>query len=191
MESPGNMWLNLLFFSSTLQVQKIKPTCSRSVLTFRQNNFQVIKKLSEIYLNSWCSCPKDTSLAAQSNVFTVTSHHTKRIQPLSVKCLGALDGVHIPVSVESVLAYSNQNIFLSQNILAVCNFNMKITYLQVGLERTAHKARGLKDAQGRFFHSFGALLHCQCWLWACLGNLLGSLTIQRQAVMVVTRNKQK
>ena len=78
----------------------------------------------------------------------------QKFNPYFVKCLGALDGVHIPASVPSVkaAAYRNQKGFLSQNVLGVCDFSMKFTYLRVGWEGTAHDARVLDDARGSDFH---------------------------------------
>jgi hypothetical protein len=44
--------------------------------------------------------------------------------------------------------YRNRKGTLSQNILAVCNFEMKFVYILAGWEGSAYDARVLQDAQG-------------------------------------------
>lgn len=50
------------------------------------------------------------------------------------KFLGTLEGVHIPASISAhkAAAYHNCKGLISQDVMAACNFNMKITYLCVG-----------------------------------------------------------
>jgi len=64
-------------------------------------------------------------------------------------CLGALDGthveMHVPVSLQP--RYRNRKGTISQNILAVCDFNMKFVYILAGWEGSAHDSRVLLDAQ--------------------------------------------
>ena len=72
-----------------------------------------------------------------------------KFSPFFNKCLGALDGIHIPA--HKTAAYQNRKGFLSQNVLAACDFNMKFTYLRVGWEGTAHDARVLDDARSKDF----------------------------------------
>jgi DDE superfamily endonuclease len=64
-------------------------------------------------------------------------------------CLGALDGTHIEMHVPTVLQprYQNRKGTISQNILAVCDFNMKFVYILAGWEGSAHDSRVLLDAQ--------------------------------------------
>ncbi|POW07653.1 hypothetical protein PSTT_08081 [Puccinia striiformis] len=49
-----------------------------------------------------------------------------KFSPFFDKCLGALDGVHIPASVPAHknAPYRNQEGFLSQNLLGVCDFGI-------------------------------------------------------------------
>ena len=76
-----------------------------------------------------------------------------KFSPFFNNCLGAIDGVHIPASVPThqAAAYWNCKGFLSQNVLGVCDFNMKITYVHVGWEGTAHDSRVLNDARSLDF----------------------------------------
>jgi DDE superfamily endonuclease len=64
-------------------------------------------------------------------------------------CLGALDGTHVGIHVPIELQprYRNRKGTLSQNILAVCNFDMVFVYILAGWEGSAHDSRVLGDAQ--------------------------------------------
>ncbi|KNZ64477.1 hypothetical protein VP01_10243g1 [Puccinia sorghi] len=46
-----------------------------------------------------------------------------------VHCIGAVDWSHIPVFVNNRKRYINHKGYASQNILAVCIFNMDFTYV--------------------------------------------------------------
>lgn len=55
-------------------------------------------------------------------------------------CVRALDGTHIAVWVLANQAplYQNRKSYISQNVLAVYDFNMEFTYVFTGWERSAH-----------------------------------------------------
>ena len=54
--------------------------------------------------------------------------------------------MHIPIELQP--RYRNRKGTLSQNILAVCNFEMRFVYILAGWEGSAHNGRVLQDAQG-------------------------------------------
>jgi hypothetical protein len=60
-------------------------------------------------------------------------------------CIGALDGCHIPayVPMSEQKAFRNRKGFLSQNMLAVVDFNMIFMFVHVGCEGSAHDGRVL------------------------------------------------
>jgi hypothetical protein len=64
-------------------------------------------------------------------------------------CLGALDGTHIDVWVSSheQPRYRNCKGHLTQNVLAVCDFDIRFTYVLAGWEGLAHDAAVWRDAQ--------------------------------------------
>lgn len=72
-----------------------------------------------------------------------------RFGPYFNNCLGALDGTHIEMLIPSELQprYRNRKGTLSQNVLAVCNFEMQFVYILAGWEGSAHDVRVLQDAQ--------------------------------------------
>jgi hypothetical protein len=79
---------------------------------------------------------------------TAISNDPKRAQYFS-DCLGALDGthidVHLPIAEQG--RYRNRKGGLSQNVLAVCNFEMEFVYVLSGWEGSAHDGTVLRDAQ--------------------------------------------
>ncbi|POV97107.1 hypothetical protein PSHT_14764 [Puccinia striiformis] len=64
------------------------------------------------------------------------------------KCLGALDGVMIPITLpmSQQPAYRNRKGFIAQNVIAVCNFDLKFLYVLAGWEGSAHDSRVIADA---------------------------------------------
>jgi len=69
-------------------------------------------------------------------------------------CLGALDGTHIDMHVtpQDQPRYRNRKGHLTQNVLAVCNFDMEFTYVLAGWEGSAHDTAVWRDAQ--FYKGF-------------------------------------
>src|SRR6202007_1862249 len=63
----------------------------------------------------------------------------------TIHSLKILDGTHIPSSDQA--RYRNRKGYLSQNVLAVCNFDMQFVYVLAGWEGSAHDGRVLQDAQ--------------------------------------------
>jgi DDE superfamily endonuclease len=57
--------------------------------------------------------------------------------------------MHLPIELQP--RYRNRKGTLSQNILAVCNFEMEFVYILAGWEGSAHDGRVLIDAQGKGF----------------------------------------
>lgn len=63
-------------------------------------------------------------------------------------CVGALDGTHFAAWVPESQAppYRNRKGWLSQNVLAICDFGLEFTYILAGWEGCAHDSRVLEDA---------------------------------------------
>ncbi|KAA1083358.1 hypothetical protein PGT21_050210 [Puccinia graminis f. sp. tritici] len=64
-----------------------------------------------------------------------------RFSPYFDDCVGAVDGSHIPVFVQDQKRFINRKGYPSQNVLAICNFNMEFTYIMPGWEGSAHDGR--------------------------------------------------
>jgi len=65
-------------------------------------------------------------------------------------CIGAMDGTHITAIVENnpelQKRWRNRKAYFSQNVLAVCNFDMPFSYVLAGWEGSAHDSQVLRDA---------------------------------------------
>ncbi|KAF2288882.1 hypothetical protein GH714_022551 [Hevea brasiliensis] len=77
--------------------------------------------------------------------------NNNRIYPYFKDCVGALDGTHIRVKVPRELAprFRGRKEWPTQNVLATCSFDMKLTYVLPGWEGTASDSRILKHALDR------------------------------------------
>ena len=71
-----------------------------------------------------------------------------KFAPYFKNCVGALDGTHVKIFVrgEPPTPYRNRKGTLSQNVLAVCGFDTRFTYVLAGWEGSAHDARVLNHA---------------------------------------------
>ncbi|XVF09448.1 hypothetical protein REPUB_Repub07fG0093500 [Reevesia pubescens] len=74
-----------------------------------------------------------------------------RFYPYFKDCVGAIDGIHIPVmvGVDEQGPFRNKNGLLSQNVLAACSFDLKFHYVLAGWEGSASDLRVLNSALTR------------------------------------------
>ncbi|XP_057480339.1 uncharacterized protein LOC130767481 isoform X1 [Actinidia eriantha] len=74
-----------------------------------------------------------------------------RFYPYFKDCVGAVDGIHIPVmvGVDEQGPFRNKNGFLSQIVLAACSFDLKFHYVLAGWEGSAADLRVLNSALTR------------------------------------------
>ncbi|KAG7588677.1 Harbinger transposase-derived nuclease domain [Arabidopsis suecica] len=77
-------------------------------------------------------------------------------QYIQKNCVGAIDGTHIPATVvgRETSSYRNRKGTISQNVLAVCNFDLEFIYVLSGWEGSAHDSRVLSDALTRRTNNF-------------------------------------
>jgi len=75
-------------------------------------------------------------------------YSNRRFTPYFDDYIGALDGTHIAISVplQEQPRYRNRKHFLSQNVLAVYDFDLFFVYVLPGWEGSAHDQRVLSDA---------------------------------------------
>ncbi|WVZ86523.1 hypothetical protein U9M48_033285 [Paspalum notatum var. saurae] len=71
-------------------------------------------------------------------------------------CIGAIDGTHVKVVVDKSkrIPYLNRHRETSQNVLAICNFDMRFTFVLSGWPGSAHDMRVFKDAITSHHHKF-------------------------------------
>ncbi|XP_062118773.1 uncharacterized protein LOC133832447 [Humulus lupulus] len=71
-----------------------------------------------------------------------------RYWPYFKNCIGAIDGTHVRVSlpVDKQIPYIGRKGYPTQNIMAVCGFDMLFTFVWAGWEGTAHDTRIFLEA---------------------------------------------
>ena len=79
-----------------------------------------------------------------------------RFSPFFDKCIGAIDGTHAPVVVPTnqVVQHTGRHGYTTQNVLAICDFNMRFTFVVAGWPRSVHDMRVFKDAIEKYGDKF-------------------------------------
>ena len=82
---------------------------------------------------------------------------------------GEIDGTHIPciIPVNLATAYHNRKCFMSQNALAIVDFDLKFTYMVAGWEGSVYDARVLISAQRDPVFSFLKPPRGKCYYDLC------------------------
>jgi hypothetical protein len=70
-----------------------------------------------------------------------------RFWPHFKDCIGAIDGSHFPASVPASeqAKYIGRHGYTSQNVMAVCDFDMRFTFVVTGWPGSVHGTRVLQD----------------------------------------------
>ena len=112
------------------------------ILTYISCFHEVITALNILYQSN-CILPQSNTPIAS------TILNNSKFALYFSDCLGALDGTYIEMYIPILLQpkYQNRKGTISQNVLAVCNFDMKFVYILAGWEGSAHDSRVLLDAQ--------------------------------------------
>src|SRR5438045_7427982 len=123
-----------------------------------QHHLSIVGETKEFWADLGCGYFRGpahfTSLPNMDTPLATQILNDPKYYPYFDNCLGALDGTHISIHVplEEQSQYCNQKGTLSQNVLAVCNFDMQFVYVLPGWEGSAHDGRVLSDAQSH--HNF-------------------------------------
>jgi hypothetical protein len=80
----------------------------------------------------------------------------RRFAPYFNNCIGAIDGTHIPVVVPSnkVVQYTGRHGYTTQNVLAICDFDMRFTFVVTGWPGSVHDMRVFNDAITKYADKF-------------------------------------
>ena len=80
----------------------------------------------------------------------------RKFTPFMDNCIGAIDGTHIEVVVPNATAVQHRNRHKekSQNVMCVCDFDMRFTFVLAGWPGSVHDMRVFNDAQSRLGHKF-------------------------------------
>jgi hypothetical protein len=79
-----------------------------------------------------------------------------RFSPHFDDCIGAIDGSHIPVVVpaDEIVNHVGRHGYPTQNIMAVCDFDMRFTSVVAGWPGSAHDTRIFKDTLVKYAAKF-------------------------------------
>lgn len=79
-----------------------------------------------------------------------------RFYPHFNNCIGAIDGTHIPVVVPSakVVQHVGRYGYSTQNVLAICDFDMRFTFVVAGWPGSVHDMRVFNDALRKYATQF-------------------------------------
>ena len=103
-----------------------------------------------------------------------------KFTPYFNDCLGALDGTHVGIYVPAAesVPWRNRKGALTQNVLAVCGFDMLFHYVLSGWEGSAHNAKVLSDAiankgftipEGKYYLADAGYSNCDFLLISYVG----------------------
>jgi hypothetical protein len=81
---------------------------------------------------------------------------SERFAPHFNNCIGAIDGTHIPVVVPSskVVQHVGRHGYPTQNVLAICDFDMRFTFVVAGWPGSVHDMRVFNDALHKYGNIF-------------------------------------
>ncbi|KAL6594347.1 hypothetical protein ACP70R_048540 [Stipagrostis hirtigluma subsp. patula] len=90
----------------------------------------------------------DTIIKPRDPTFSSVHHKLQRFSPYFDGCIGAIDGTHIPVLVHEHAHddFINRKGFTSQNVLAVCDMDMRFTFVAAGKRGAAHDMAVFREA---------------------------------------------
>ena len=108
-----------------------------------------------------------------------------RFTPFFDSCIGAIDGTNIPIVVPTskVVQHTGRHGYTTQNVMAICDFDMRFTFVVAGWPGSVHDMRVFKDAIDKFGDKFphppegidfffSMLSHyCNTWHVTCLNHL--------------------
>jgi len=116
---------------------------------FKHSGETISRKFHEV-LNSVVAMAKDYLRPADPNFRIVHKRirKDKRAYPHFKDCIGALDGTHIRVSLspEEQIRFIGKTGIPTQNVLAICDFDMRFTYVAAGQPGALHDTSVLYHA---------------------------------------------
>ncbi|KAL3750729.1 hypothetical protein ACJRO7_011685 [Eucalyptus globulus] len=118
-----------------------------------QHSGETISRLFSLVLDKVCEMGANLIQPSDRQFKEVPKkiRNNTRFFPQFKDCIGAIDGTHIPavVPTSEQLRFIGRKGIPTQNVMAVCNFNMEFTYVWAGWEGTAHDTRIFYEAIGR------------------------------------------
>ncbi|KNE95485.1 hypothetical protein PSTG_11197 [Puccinia striiformis f. sp. tritici PST-78] len=130
------IFLDIIVHNNSMREVALK--FRRGLFTVQRYFHQVLEALVGLYPKYINLSPKDDGNERLED----PKYHAFR------NCLGALDGVLIPITLPMVQQQSlrNRKGFIAQNVLAVVNFDREFLYVLAGWEGSAHDSQVIADA---------------------------------------------
>jgi hypothetical protein len=93
----------------------------------------------------------DAVLRPKDYNYAVVPHELTEYTPFFDGCIGVIDGTHIEMCVDEEAHddFTNRKGYTSQNVIVVCDLDMRFTYIGVGMEGSVHDMCVLKRAQAK------------------------------------------
>ncbi|WVZ87950.1 hypothetical protein U9M48_034523 [Paspalum notatum var. saurae] len=112
---------------------------------------ETISRHFHTVLDALCVLSRDLIKIRTTETHPKISTSTGRFHPYFEKCIGALDGTHVPafVPIEMQDRFRGRKLHPTQNVLAAVDFDLRFIYVLAGWEGSAHDAIVLQDALSR------------------------------------------
>ncbi|XP_077242083.1 uncharacterized protein LOC143882490 [Tasmannia lanceolata] len=123
---------------------------NRSIRAFTQRSGSTVSRYFNKVLKTILSLKSEFIKPPTSEIPEVIRTNL-RFWPYFKDCNGAIDGTHIPAKVRAEYKprFINRKGYPSQNVLAVCDFDLKFNYILAGWEGSASDSRILGNATSR------------------------------------------
>jgi hypothetical protein len=90
--------------------------------------------------------------------FRIVHQRLKAAQfsPYFDNCIGLIDGTHVPVVVptQHVVHHTGRYEYTSENVLSLCDFDIRFTFVVVGWPGLVHDMRVFKDALDKYGNKY-------------------------------------
>jgi hypothetical protein len=130
-------------------VRQAEDRLERSLGTVHNNFYKVLKCVTQL--------TKDVIKPDDPEFRTIHPRlMNPRFNPFFKDCLGAIDGTHVPCVVPSgkMIQHMSRKNITTQNVMAVCDFDMKFMFVLAGWPGSVHDTKVFNDATTTFRHVF-------------------------------------
>ncbi|XP_062094130.1 protein ALP1-like [Humulus lupulus] len=119
----------------------------RVVVERFQHSISITSHYFRKVLKAICRLSKELITPPSFNETPPQIQFDPRYYPFFKNCVGAIDGTHISahVPIDEQIPYRGQKVDTTQNVICVCSFDMKFTYVVSGWEGSANDAQVLLE----------------------------------------------
>jgi hypothetical protein len=133
------------------------PQSIRQVENRFERSTETINRKFNHVLNCLNRLAVDNIKSKDSQISMVHSRlQEARFSPHFHGAIGAIDGTHVPVVVPSsaTIAHFSRYREITQNVLVVCDFNMRFTFVVAGCPGSVHDTRVFNEALVKYAYKF-------------------------------------